>query len=199
MLATEEPTEPPTAPEPSPATSSAPAPLPHGAFLEHWADNERMRHVPPIPWIVRKLDEDVRRRIEKLLVPYSDVASNDPRHAALDTELRALCRSLDRIAYVAGRGRGGHPPNELAAKVRWALDHAIQNLSGADADLFGRRYPMQTFERSNAEPLWGALLGAIQHVQKLVDLVREIEPDIDERLYEGLVVLNEPLRREPIA
>jgi hypothetical protein len=191
MLATEEPTEPPTTPAPSPA--------PHGAFLEHWSDNERMRHVPPVSWLVRKLDEDVRHRLEKLLVPYSDVASNDPRHTALDTELRALCRALDRVAFVAGRGRTGHPPNDLAAKVRWALDHAIQNVSATDADLFGRRYPMQTFERSNAEPLWGAVLTAIQHVQKLVDLVREIEPDIDERMYEGLVVLNEPLRREPIA
>ena len=168
-------------------------------MLEQWSANERMRHVPPMSWILQKLDQDLRRRIEKLLVPYSDVASNDPRHAALDTELRALCRSLDRIAYVAGRGRGGHPPNDLPAKVRWALDHAIQNLTATDADLFGRRYPMQTFERSNAEPLWGATLAAIQHVQKLVDLVREIEPDIDERMYEGLVVWNEPLRREPIA
>jgi hypothetical protein len=187
MLATEEPTV--------PAHDPAPRPV----LLEQWSENERMRHVPPISWILQKLDQDLRRRIEKLLVPYSDVASNDPRHHALDVELRALCRSLDRIAFVAGRGRSGHPPNDLASKVRWALDHAIQNLTAADADLFGRRYPMQTFERSHAEPLWGALLGAIQHVHKLVDLVRDIEPDIDERMYEGLVVLNEPLRREPIA
>jgi hypothetical protein len=187
MLATEEPAVP----------SHDPAPRP--SMLEQWSTNEQMRHVPPVSWIVRKLDEDLRRRIEKLLVPYSDVASNDPRHAPLDVELRALCRSLDRVAYVAGRGRGGHPPNDLASKVRWSLDHAIQNLSAADADLFGRRYPMQTFERSNAEPLWGAMLAAIQHVQNLVDLVREIEPDIDERMYEGLVQLREPLPREPMA
>jgi hypothetical protein len=187
MLATEEP----TAPSHDPA--------PRQPLLEQWSQNERMRHVPPISWLVQKLDQDLRRRIEKLLVPYSDVASNDPRHAPIDAELRALCRSLDRVAFTAGRGRGGHAPNELAAKVRWALDHAIQNLSAADADLFGRRFPMQTFERSNAEPLWAATLAAIQHVHKLVDLIREIEPDIDERIYEGLVVLNEPLRREPIA
>src|SRR5689334_9536649 len=105
MLATEEQTVP----------SHDPAPRP--GLLENWSENERMRHVPPISWVVQKLDQDLRRRIEKLLVPWSDVASNDPRHAALDTELRALCRSLDRIAYVAGRGRGGHPPNDLGAKV----------------------------------------------------------------------------------
>lgn len=187
MLATEEPTAPSQDPEPRPS------------LLEQWQQNERMRHVPPIPWIIQKLDQDVRRRIERLLVPYSDVASNDPRHTALDVELRALCRSLDRVAFVSGRGRHGHAPNDLASKVRWSLDHAIQNLSATDADTFGRRYPMQTFERSNAEPLWGALLAVIQHVQKLVPLIREIEPEIDERMYEGLVNLIEPMRREPIA
>ena len=187
MLATEEPTVPAHDPSPRPP------------LLEQWPQNERMRHVPSIRWIIDKLDQDVRRRIEKLLVPYSDVASNDPRHAPLDVELRALCRSLDRVAFIAGRGKGGHPPNDLASKVRWALDHAVQNLTATDAELFGRRFPMQTFERSSAEPLWGAVLSAIQHVQKLVNLVREIEPDIDERIYEGLVTLQEPLRREPIA
>ncbi|HEV7240387.1 MAG TPA: hypothetical protein VGQ36_14195 [Thermoanaerobaculia bacterium] len=187
MLATEEPTAP----------SQDPAPRP--SLLEQWPQNERMRHIPPIPWIIQKLDHDVRRRIERLLVPYSDVASNDLRHGALDVELRALCRSLDRVAFVSGRGRHGHAPNDLPSKVRWSLDHAIGNLSAMDADTFGRRYPMQTFERSNAEPLWGALLGVIQHLQKLVPLIREIEPEIDERMYEGLVNLIEPMRREPIA
>src|SRR5215213_3624688 len=101
MLATEEQTAP----------SHDPAPRP--SLLEQWPQNERMRHVPPIAWLVQKLDHDLRRRLEKLLVPYSDVASNDPRRSALDAELRALCRSLDRVAFAAGRGRGGHPPNDL--------------------------------------------------------------------------------------
>jgi len=39
----------------------------------------------------------------------------------------------------------------------------------------------------------------IQHVQRLIPMIREIDPDIDDRLYEGLVQLQEPLRREPIA
>ena len=158
-----------------------------------------MRHIPSLRWIVEKLDHDIRRRIEKLLVPWSDVAASDPRHAAIESELRALCRSLDRVGDVARRGKNGHGPNDLTHKVRWSLDHAIQNLNAADTETFGRRFPFHTAERSNAEPLWGAMLGVIQHVQNLVPLIRAIEPDIDERLYEGLVNLVEPLRREPIA
>jgi hypothetical protein len=186
MLATEEPTAP----------GHDPAPRP--TLLEQWPRNERMRHVPPLAWIVQKLDHDVRRRLEKLLVPFSDIGSADPRHAAIEQELRAVCRGLERVAAVAGRGRGGHPPNDAAARIRWTLDHAVQILTAADAETFGRRFPMQTFERSNAEPLWGALLTVLQHVQNLVPLIREIEPDIDERMYEGLVNLIEPLRREPM-
>ena len=169
-------------------------------MLEQWPQNERMRHVPSLQTIVQKLDQDIRRRVEKLLVPWSDVHAGDPRHAAIEAELRQVCRALDRVASVAHRGRGGHhPPGDLTQRVRWALDHAVQNLQAADPETFGRRFPMQTFERSNAEPLWGAVLSVIQHVQNLVPLIREIEPDIDERMHEGLVNLIEPLRREPMA
>jgi hypothetical protein len=187
MLATEEETAP----------SQDPAPRP--TLLEQWPANERMRHVPSLPWIIQKLDQDVRRRLESLLVPYSDIAASDPRHGAIETELRAVCRALDRVADITRRGRGGHAPNDLASRVRWALNHTVQNLTATDADTFGRRFPFQTFERSYAEPLWGATLAVLQHVQNLVPLIREIEPDIDERMYEGLVNLIEPLRREPMA
>jgi hypothetical protein len=118
----------------------------------------------------------------------------------MEAEFRALCRSFDRIADVAKRSRGGaHPPNDLHGRIEWSLSHAIANLNSCDAETFGRRFPFQTFERSNAEPLWAAALGAIEHVHRLIELVREIDPDIDERIYEGLVRLSEPMRREPIA
>ncbi|MEO8378297.1 MAG: hypothetical protein ABI779_01415 [Acidobacteriota bacterium] len=205
MLATEEPSVPPApTPEPTPSGSVPASPShdherPAGAMLEHWQQNEPMRHVPSLAWIIQKLDQDIRRRLEKLLLPWSDVGNSDPRHVALEHELRAVCHALDRVADIARRGRHGHAPNDLTARVRWSLDHAVQNLNAADAGTFGRRFPFQTFERSNAEPLWGAMLGVIQHVQNLVPLIREIEPDIDERLYEGLVNLVEPMRREPMA
>ena len=187
MLATEEQTAPPD-------DHGPPASL-----LEQWSQNERMRHVPTLEWIRQKLDHDVRHKLEKLLVPWSDLPASDQRHAAIDTELRAVCRALDRVADVAWRNHRGHAPNELAGKVRWSLDHAVQNLAVADAETFGRRYPFHTFERSNAEPLWGSMLSVLDHLQRVVPLIREIEPQIDERIYEGLVNLVEPLRGEPMA
>lgn len=170
------------------------------AYLEQWSANEVMRHIPTLAWMSQKLDHDLRRRIEKLWLPYSDLAASDPRHPALEAEFRGLCRSLERVAIVAVRHRGAmHPPNDLGSKIGWLISHAVQCLNTAEAETFGRRLPFQTFERSNAEPLWAAMLSTIQHVQKLAELTREIEPEIDEKLFEGLVNLREPLRREPMA
>lgn len=172
----------------------------HSSLLESHAHNERMRHIPSIPWMVRKLEEDVRRNVEKLWLPYADLPASDPRHPALEAAFRALCKSLDRVATIARHHRGHpHPPNDLGSRLPWAISQTVRDLTAADGDTFGKRYPFQTFERSNAEPLWAALLAVLQHVRRLIELVREIEPEIDERIYEGLVQLNEPLRRDPIA
>lgn len=183
--------------EPTPPASGTPA---RTSLLESHAQNERMRHIPALTDIVRKLDVDLRRRIEKLWLPYSDLPASDPRHPALEAEFRALCRSIDRVGAIARHHRGNpHPPNELGSRIGWTISQTVGSLTAADADTFGKRFPFQTFERSNGEPLWAAMLSVISHVQKLVPMVREIEPDIDEQLYDGLVQLTEPMRRDPIA
>lgn len=168
--------------------------------LETWSHNERMRHIPLLSWMIQKLDVDVRRRFDALFPPFSSLDPADPRRAGLETELRGFCRSLDRVAEVAKRSRGqSHPPSELGARIHWALNHAVGNLNAVDPDTFGKRLPFHTFERSNAEPLNAAVLGVIYHLHRLQDLVRPIDPTIDERIYADLVTLTEPLRPEPIA
>jgi hypothetical protein len=159
-----------------------------------------MRHIPTLAVMLQKLDVDLRRRIEKLWLPYSDLPASDPRHPALEAEFRALCRSIDRMGAIARHHRANaHPPNDLGSRLGWTISQAVNNLNASDADTFGKRFPFQTHERSSSEPLWAAMLSVISHVQKLVPMVREIEPDIDEQIYEGLVKLTEPMRREPIA
>lgn len=173
---------------------------PHSTSHETWSHNERMRHIPLLSWMIQKLDVDVRRRFDALFPPFASLDSSDPRHAPLEAELRAFCRSLDRVAEVAKRSRGqSHPPTEIGARIHWALNHAIGNLNAVDPETFGKRFPFQTFERSNAEPLNAAMLAAIHHLQRLQDLVRPIDPTIDEKIYADLVTLSEPLRSDPMA
>ena len=184
-----------------PATPAAIEPaVPHVSLLEAWSSNERMRHIPSTAWMSEKLGGDLRRKIELLLQVYTSVPADDPRHAELEKEFRTLSRVIDRVADVARRTRANHhPPADLGSRISWGINHAVSNLSSVDAETFGRRFPFQTFERSFAEPLWAAMLAVIEHVHRLIELIREIDRGIDARLYESLVALQTPLETRPMA
>jgi hypothetical protein len=169
------------------------------SLLEVWANNERMRHVPRADWIVRKVDGDLRRRIDIVCSSYEQLIPSDPRHASAEQALTSLCRSLERLADAAKHAHTKPHGGALTARVRDALQHAVTNLRTLDENLFGRRYPFQTLERSKAEPLVGALLTVIYSLDRVVKVLRETDRSIDERLLEGLVTLVEPLRPQPIA
>lgn len=169
------------------------------SLQETWGKNERMRHIPSAEWMTWKLDVDVRRRVDKLLAPFTALPADDPRHAPAEAELRGLCRSVERFTDMIRHSRNGHPPQELGNKISWAIGQAIGALHSLDGTLFGRRYPFQTFERSKAEAVWGALLAVIEHVNRITPLIREIDPDIDAKLLENLVQLGEPMRVTPMA
>ena len=177
------------------------APPEKKSLLETWSTNERMRHIPTTGWMLQKVDGELRRRISLLLAPIATVSADDQRRPAIDAALRALSRGLERIAEVAkpGRAGNGHAPQDLAPRIQFDLEQAASCLRNADADLIGRRYPVQTFERSKAEPLYGAVLITLDALERLTTIVRTIEPRIDERLYEPLVTLQQPLDPRPLA
>jgi hypothetical protein len=143
--------------------------------LETWGKNERMRHVPTIEWIVDKLDHDLRRRI--------NVLATSPTNDGIDAELKSLGRAIDRLADTAKHSRTpAQAPAELAARLDSAITHAISCLNSLDPNLFGRRYPFQTLERSKAEMIYGALLVVIDHAHRVTELVRSVDRSVDERL-----------------
>ena len=167
---------------------------------EEWHSNERMRHVPRAHWMADKLDGDLRMRIEGACKAIESVPADDPRRRAADDIERALCRAIEHLADVAKHTRGQlHPPNDLSRHVSWSIQHAVASLRSADDDLIGRRFPFQTFERSKAEPLYGALLHVIDATHRLIDAARAIDPNSDGVLLEGLVRLTVPMRTDPIA
>lgn len=167
--------------------------------LEVWGRNEVMRHVPSLEWLVRKLDHDLRHRIETLCASMAALPHDDPRRGAIDDHARALCRAIDRLAETARHTRAGQAPNDLADRLMWAVNHAAASLNSLDPALFGRRCPFHTFERSKAEPIYGAMVAVISHVRDLTTIVRTIDPDLDGRLLADLVTLERPLRQEPMA
>jgi hypothetical protein len=173
------------------------------SLMETWAQNEPMRHIPSLAWIVKKLDVELRRRIELAYEPYRSLSFDHPQHAALEHELRLICRAIERLGEAAKHLRhNGQPPNDLLNRIGWMINHTVQSLNAIDANLFGRRYPVQTHERSKGEPVYGALLAVMHHVERLVVLARTLDPGLDEKLLHGLVVLEHPVDEQtakPIA
>jgi len=171
--------------------------------LETWAGNEPMRHIPALDWIVKKLDVELRRRIELAYESYRSLSFDHPQHAPIEHELRLICRAVERLGEAAKHLRhNGQPPNDLLNRVGWTINHTVQSLAAVDGNLFGRRYPVQTHERSKGEPVYGALLAVMHHVDRLVVLARTIDPGLDEKLLHGLVVQEHPVDEQtarPIA
>lgn len=186
QLATESHTESEVVPVTKPASPSP---------LETWASNERMRHVPHVDWLAWKVDVDLRGRIDKLLWAFESAPADAPARALMDGDLRSLIRALDRLADVArhaARGVNGHY-NDPRHRVTAALNNAVSSLRSLDASLVGRRFPFHTFERSKSEPLYGALLMALDYTNRLTSHARLVDLDLDERLLSGLVTLQNPV------
>lgn len=160
--------------------------------LETWAGNERMRHVPSPEWMARKLETDLRKRVEKLLPVFVSLPASDPRHAPFEADLRSLCRSLERLADAAKptARQNGH---DLPQRIETLLTVATTNVRSLESTPMGRRFPYHSFDRSKAEPLYAALLSVFCHIDRVITLARAIDPAIDERLQEGLVVLQNPV------
>lgn len=190
MLATDTPDTPEAVP-----VSVAVTPLP----LEIHAQNERMRHIPSTDWMVRKLEGDVRKRIDLTLEVFPTLPHDDPRHGELDGALRVLGRSVDRLAEAARHGRTNHAPNEIGAHLHWSMEHAAANLRGLDGETFGRRAPFHQFERSRSEPIYGAFLAVLAATDRALNAARAIDRSLDERLFAHLVQLETPMRHEPMA
>src|SRR5438045_8834009 len=127
------------------------------SLLETHAANERMRHVPSLEWIIGKLEGDVRRRVDIVIDLFHSLHHDDVRRADLEGPLRALCRAIERVADAIRHTRNNHAPQETAAHIIWSIEHTAATLRTLDAELFGRRYPFQTSERSKRDAIYGAL------------------------------------------
>jgi hypothetical protein len=167
--------------------------------LENHAANEKMRHLPTLEWIIAKLEADVRQRVEILLVVHQMLHHDDARRADLEGPLRSLCRAIERLGDVIRHARANHAPSEVGAHIVWSIEHTAATLRTHDADLFGRRFPFHTGERSKTEALYGALLVVLAALDRAIIVGRAIEPGIDEKLYAHLVKLDPPMRSDAMA
>jgi hypothetical protein len=169
---------------------------------EQFSQTEEMRHVPPVSWLIDKLDHDVRSRIETLYTSCfeSGRSLDSPTISELETRFRQIYRWLERMGEQA-RGRRG-PTNHdfnLRSRVRAALAFAIESLATVDPVQFRRRNPPNLFERSRGECLYAAFLMVTCEIDRLITAAAAIDPDLHMKLIEPPYSLPPPPVQEQLA
>src|SRR5512141_1027518 len=110
--------------EPTPAvTENHPQ---SGGLLEQWADNPRMRHIPAVEWMIRKIDVELRQRLAILTAPLLAMPVDDPRRAPIEAELLLICKAADRVASAArASAKQTLQPPDLLGRTGAALSQAV--------------------------------------------------------------------------
>ena len=164
---------------------------------------ETMRHVPPIDYLIFKIDGEYREQVDKLYGAAFEAGKIvDPeKRGSIEAGFRSICRSLERLGEIASHHRAGahHSPQEV---LRSRLDHAflqaMKGLTTVKADDFGRRAPENQFEKSSSESLLFNVLATGAQIRKLIPLVAAANPDIYEMLLNRLVVKEHPIDDETL-
>ena len=84
------------------------------------------------------------------------------------------------------------PIRRLARRQSLETYVAIAALAAILANLF-MRFALSIPAPLSDLPLYAALLSVFCHIDRVITLARAIDPGIDERLLEGLVVLQNPV------
>jgi hypothetical protein len=161
-----------------------------------------MRHIPTLDWMVQKLERGLHDRLELMISALQGHEADEMLHAEIGGCLRAIGRSFEKVCDTIRPSRHHADSHDPVAFVRSTLVAAVNSLRSVDPTTFGRREPFHHFDRSKSECIHGAVLNAIVHVNRLIDLVRKVDSTIDDRLWAHLVNLGHPLNDEvkrPIA
>lgn len=161
--------------------------------IEQFGTTERMRHIPPVEDLIRRLDLEVRKTIRAIFERGSTEKPEIP--AGVEAHLKRLCRSIERVVEIARNGRPmSSPPNtDIRGKIESATANAVGALSALDRVHFTQRTPFHSFDRSRGEMLHSAMLIVIRQTRDLVDQVAQTYPAIRE-----LISATPPVEIRPI-
>lgn len=160
-----------------------------------------MRHVPPLEWVLRKLDE-LRERADKLWWAAFDAGREvtAEQREEIELALRLVAKSLDSLACVARHGPAAR--SGPAEDVRLAVEHAFSAATNAvrplDALSFNRRSSEVDFNRAPGEQVLGGVLVVLAHMREVERLVERVNPDLREMLLARLVILEHPVNEETL-
>ncbi|MEO8216032.1 MAG: hypothetical protein ABI718_03010 [Acidobacteriota bacterium] len=169
------------------------------------AAHTRMRHVPPLSFVMDKIDNDYRRRALLLYDAVFERSGNQASEALdiIAAEFASLCRCIERIGELTRHGRLHHGPHETPRdRIQRAIEFAMDGLKGTDGENFGRRETIHSFDKSDGETIYAALLVVGFHLRQLTEKAAVFDPDIYADLMAHSVVQRHPVNEEvlkPIA
>ncbi|HVT03715.1 MAG TPA: hypothetical protein VHL58_10125 [Thermoanaerobaculia bacterium] len=150
---------------------------------------EIMRHIPALPVLQELIRGDLRRRVDILWLSahsHTRPGLEDSRRA-IDHQLNSIAHWLDRIAdatHVARRS--GHHPSDLKGRLDAAFAQAGEALAMLRDDDYRRRTPFHHFDRSRSESIVGAFVVLGCKIEKAIELVEQIDPDIRFKVNESI-------------
>jgi hypothetical protein len=159
-----------------------------------------MRHIPPVEYLVFKIDVDYRARVQKLLRCFDEVREtiDQQEREVVARHFLAVAHGLERICEVLRPSRSSRPPDDLRARLETAFANAAQALMSADEEALRTRAPDSQFEKSSGEVLLGAFLVLSDRIRLLTESVAGVAPAVWETLLEGTVNLQHPLNEETL-
>jgi antitoxin component HigA of HigAB toxin-antitoxin module len=167
--------------------------------LENRLQNEKMRHVPSIEFMLDRIEREYARQL-RIVAEAIEEAFDAPERAAAETELLAACRWMIRAAECATHSKlHPHPPAALHNAVAEYVRVTVEALQRIDGELFRRRMPYHRFERSEGEAVYLSFTAISFHLQRAIETVSRFDRAIYEKLFGVGLDRLRPEMLQPIA
>lgn len=159
--------------------------------IEQHGTTEKMRHVPPLEWLLERLRGAWRERLDKLaMATISATTEPPPSEEVREAELllRRICGWLQTLVQqIRGRRPERHSDSDLHVLLLYSMDQCTAALETLDSAAFRCRTPFHEFETSEGEAIYEQILIILALTGRLEEAVARFDPDISFRLMESLL------------
>lgn len=150
---------------------------------------ETMRHIPALSILQELIRGDFRRRVDILWQSAHShtLPGLEDSRRAVDHQLNAIAHWLDKLVDATRVARrSGHHPSDLKGRLDASFAQAGEALSMLRDEEYRRRSPFHHFDRSRAECIVGAFVVLGCKIDKAIELVEQIDPDIRFKVNENI-------------
>ncbi len=145
-----------------------------------------MRHIPTLQTVIDRVGTIYRHRVEVALEVMRAGSVAPETAKELERHIQSAAHWLERTADLARRTRhpARHENHDPAARLRAAVDSAVDALQHVNPADFRVRAPFHKFETSPAEAIWESVLAAGYAIGLLCEALSANDRDLWWRIYD---------------